>query len=58
MGERRVAVVDRFVLADEAAQLLRYGAGARLERGIGEALARLDSKRHAGKGGSERKAEQ
>ena len=42
LGERRVGIVDRLVLADEAAQLGRQAAGARLERGVLQHLVGLD----------------
>src|SRR5262249_25340827 len=42
VGEIGVGVVDRLVLAHQAAQLAAESAGTRLQRGIGEALAGLD----------------
>jgi hypothetical protein len=51
MRQGRARIVDRFVLADQAAQLLADGARPRLERRIGQHLARLDRVR----GGSEGK---
>ena len=49
MGESGVRIVDRFVLADEAAELAREGARPCLESLIGEHLVRLD-----GEGGTGR----
>ena len=45
LGELGVRSVDRLVLADEAAQLFRQQAGARLEFRIGKALGRIDGDR-------------
>ena len=47
LGERRVGVGDRLVLAHEAAQLLREALQARLERGIGRRLRRARPARRA-----------
>ena len=40
-GERRIGIIDRLVLADEAAQVCRQVAGAGFERRIGKNLVRL-----------------
>ena len=56
MGEIGVALVDRFVLADEAAEVLRERARSRLERRIGEALIGLDRLR--GGGGDQQQQQQ
>ena len=45
MGQRRVAVVDRLVLADEAAQLRRERARPRFERRIRQHLVGLHGER-------------
>src|SRR5271170_2264149 len=42
MGERRIGIIDRLVLADQAAQLRREAAGARLELWIAHHFAGLD----------------
>ena len=52
-GERRVGIVDRLVLADEAAQLGRQGPRARLERGV---LHHFVGLHRAGGGGDQQEA--
>ena len=42
LGERRIGIVDRLVLADHAAQLLGERAGARLERRVFQDFVGLD----------------
>jgi hypothetical protein len=45
LGERRVGIVDRLVLADEAAQIGRYGPRPLLQHRIAQDLVRLDGLR-------------
>ena len=45
LRQRRIGVVDRLVLADHAAQLLRQRAGARFERGVFQDLVGLHGER-------------
>ncbi len=54
--QRRVAVVDRLVLADEAAQARGDGARARLELRVGQDLVGLDGKRGRAREDAERRA--
>ena len=54
-GQRRVGIVDRLVLAHEAAQLLRQRACARLEGGILQHLVGLNG---AGGGASDRQQQE
>jgi hypothetical protein len=57
-GERRVGIVDRLVLAHEAADVDGYGAGPGLELGIAQHLVGLHGKARAGGERQERKDEQ
>ena len=58
LGQGRVGIVDRLVLADEAAQAFGDGPGARLQRGIRQHLVGLHRMRGHQRKEAERKGQE